>query len=533
MNMASSPAQAWNARARWSLRILVACLSVLYLALALGSEPVSWGSDGDAYLVGDSALRIQAGTYIPSRLPGNPLHEFLVALVADPRWGTPAKLVSALAAILALATLALLVRRRTRASPAAALLATALFGLWPVWVRATFEVMDYTLGLALFLLSAWFLSRLEDPDGGWHQALGSGVCAGLAVATRLSWVLFVAAALAWLALEALRRPQERRQWLLRAGAFLAGLVAALPFFVPLLARYGLGFLTYYGGTNWSVADYIWANVRMGLDFLGMATQGLLVALLLFVLSRRGSLREWTRGPVWRRALLYSGGLLVVLLLNKPFEAAYLLPLLPLLALALADGEPGTGSDRRVYLRLLALSVVVAAAANVLTADFRWIRGMRTGAAPAGVLEGPVAREWRAQAGDRAVHALMASARHPAEFQAWLKGQAGVDPAAWDAVFLAGYSFYVRRNLWLPHPLTTVAEATLAPGLKRPYLLIVLPYPRFAAQAAELFGGREGRPPGRLLVIFRNGRALRASGPVFDASALKRPPASVGKISVLP
>ncbi len=533
MNTTSSPPQPWNAQTVWGLRILIAGLSLLYLALALASEPISWGSDDDAYLVADSALRIQRGAYIPSRLPGNPLHEFLVALAADPEQGTPAKLVSALAAILALVIFAAMVRRRTRASPAVALLATALFGLWPVWVRATFEAMDYTLGLALALLSAWFLARLEDPDGGWPPALGAGVCAGLAVATRLSWVLFAGAAIAWLVLDSIRNPEQRKEGMRRAAAFLAGLAAGLPFFIPLLSRYGFGFLTYYGTTHWNLVEYIRANIRMGLDFLGMAVQGILLAALLLAGCRHGTWREWIGGPVWRRALLLNAGLLVLLLLNKPFEALYLLPLLPVIVLALADGEPETGEKCRTYLRLLALAVVVAAAGTVITADFRLIRRMGEGAPEIGLAEGPVAREWRAQAGDRAVHALMASARKPEDFQAWLQNEAGVEPAAWDAVFMAGYGFYVRRNLWLPHPLTTVADATLVPGLKRPYLLIVLPFPRFASQAAALFDGREERPPGRLLIVFRDGQALRQFGPVFDPAALKRPPASVGMISVLP
>lgn len=533
MNMASPSPDEWGARARWDLRILVTGLSLLYLTLALASEPVSWGSDDDAYLVADSALRIQRGTYIPSRLPGNPLHEFLVALVANPERGTPAKLVSALAAILALGLVAALIRRRTRASPAAALLATALFSLWPVWVRATFEVMDYTLGLALVLLSVWFLARLEDPDGGWPQSLGAGVCAGLAVATRLSWALFAAAVIALFLLDSIQKGERRKQGMLRAGAFLAGLVAGLPFFIPLLMRYGLGFLTYYGTTHWNLVEYIRANFRMGLDFLGMGSQGVLLVALFRGCSRRGAWREWVRGPVWRRALLLNAGFLVLLLLNKPFEALYLLPLLPVIGLALANGEPETGAGRRTYLRLLAVSVVVAAAGMVFTADFRLVRGMWDGSPRAGLFEGLVAREWKAQAGDRAVHDLMMSARKPADFQAWLRDRAGVDPAAWDAVFLAGYGFYVRRNLWLPHPLTTVANATLAPGLNRPYLLIVLPYPRFASQAAQLFDGRDGHPPGRLLVIFRDGQAFHQFGPVFNPAALKRPPSSVGLISVPP
>lgn len=533
MNTTFPPPQPWSARAQRGLWILVAGLSLLYLVLALASEPVSWGSDDDAYLVADSALRIQRGVYTPSRLPGNPLHEFLVALAADPDHGTPAKLVSALAAVLALGLVAVLIRRRTRASPTAALLATALFGLWPVWVRATFEAMDYTLGLALALLSVWFLARLDDPDGGWPPALGAGVSAGLAVATRLSWALLAAAVIAWLVLDSIRNHEQRKEGMRRAAVFVAGLVAGLPFFIPLLSRYGLGFLTYYGTTHWNLVEYIWANIRMGLDFLCMAVQGILLAALLFACSRRGAWREWMRGPVWRRTLLLNAGLLILLLLNKPFEALYLLPLLPVIVLALADGEPETWERRRTYLRLLALAVVVATAGTVITADFRLIRRMGEGAPVIGLAEGPVALEWRAQAGDRSVHALMASARKPEDFQAWLQNEAGVEPAAWDAVFLAGYGFYVRRNLWLPHPLTTVADATLAPGLKKPYLLIVLPFPRFADRAAALFEGRDGHPPGRLLIVFRDGQALRAFGPVFDSTALKRPPASVGMISVLP
>jgi len=156
-------------------------------------------------------------------------------------------------------------------------------------------------------------------------------------------------------------------------------------------------------------------------------------------------------------------------------------------------------------------VAVAAAGAVLTADFRLIRGLWDGSRAAGLAEGPVAREWRAQAGDRIVHDLMASARNPEEFSCVAAGAGGRGTGRVGCRVSGGYGFYVRRNLWLPRPLSTAAEATLVPGLQRPWLLIVLPYPRFAGRAAALFEGHSGRPPGRLLLYSGTGGPSARSG----------------------
>jgi|GEM_PF-5598826 len=486
-------------------------LALLYGGLCLTAEPVSFGGDADAFRVAESALGLTRGRYIPSRLPGYPLHERLVALVVDPENAVPAKLVSAAFAFLAVAAFALILNRRRRTVLPPALLVLA-FGLWPALVRSSFVVMDYPLGLALFLCSLLGLLAAGERERSWPYVLLAGICAGLAVAARLGYALYGVSVGLVMVMQWLRNREERATWGRHLLVFLAGSLAGLPFFIPLFAEYGVSFLTYYAVLRWEWTDFLYHN---GVLYVRLFSHvAVLAGLLIFLVrdGRRGLLRRWcTRSPVIGGAVVFVF-LMVLFHLNKPYEAEYLLPVVPVMLLYLGTRPAGYGRAGRWGTVLLLAAV---ASGNVLTPDLKLAAGAGRDSAAVSWAEGLTVREFEAQADDGHVYPVMTAVRQRPRFITLFEERFGVHPPDVDAVWLVGYSFYVRRHVWLHDlPMFLVDDSILVTRNPEPYVFIVLPYERFVEPLRAHFRTAPDGRPGRVLLVFRHPAAAREFAPLF-------------------
>ena len=311
-----------------------------------------YGSDPDAWRNIVAALHVRAvGHYIPSRVPGFPLFELLLAALAP--WGWQAtNLVAALAQLGALAAFARVLDLRGVRDRRAALVALG-FGA-ALWVHAT-QTMDYAFGLAFFL--AAYAALLEG------RATWAGAWLALACGSRPSYALVLPAALAFLALRGGARTR-------RAGSLVRFLLGFAPLvlglFIPVViapeARDLGGHLARHA-THHVTPIQLVPVLRGSVVFLiGKWAATLLILFAIAALVRRirgarpraaaaeatGQAPKVGLAPVDPElprdraatafealaALAFIGFFLLI-----PYEQAYLLPVLPLLLILLARRLP--------------------------------------------------------------------------------------------------------------------------------------------------------------------------------------------------
>ena len=323
-----------------------------FLASRIPLLGIGYGSDPDAWRNIVAALHVRAaGHYIPSRVPGFPVFELLLAALAP--WGWRAtNLAAALAQLGALVAFARVLDLRGARDRRAALVALA-FGA-ALWVHAT-QTMDYAFGLAFFL--AAYAALLE------QRAAWAGAWLALACGCRPSYALVLPAAVAFLALGAGARTRVRGS-LARFLLGFAPLVLAL--FVPVMiapeARDLGGHLARHASHHVTPIQLV-PVLRGSVVFLiGKWAATLLIGFAIAALVRRirgarpqaaggeaigpvpktGPAPVDPAGPRDRAATAFealAALALVGFFLLTPYEQAYLLPVLPLLLILLARRLP--------------------------------------------------------------------------------------------------------------------------------------------------------------------------------------------------
>jgi hypothetical protein len=309
----------------------------LVLVVAVVTLPILWmsyGTDIDIPNVLDAAETIRAGDYAPSRPPGVPVFEALVAFL-DPIGGhLLVNLATAAAAAATVVGIAQLVRTWGHAN--GDLLALAFFAA-PVTVIASTSSADFMWALAFFVWGA--LAHLR------NRNLAAGVLFGLAVGSRLSTVFLIAAFLVADGWDAAHRRRCLRS--VAIGVPLAGLL-----YVPswLASDRTLTFLEpadegYRGLAN-NLGRFLYKNY---------ATAGVLfiAVLLMAAPALVRALRRWNGDAMLRFAVL---GLLVteVLFFRLPWKPAHLLP--SLLALLLWLGASQRNERRFLWGTIAALAI---------------------------------------------------------------------------------------------------------------------------------------------------------------------------------
>jgi hypothetical protein len=281
-------------------------LGAVFLAVRIPWLWTGYGAETDAYRVALSALHLRAsGEYLPSRLPGYPVHELLMAPLVLLGGSVATNLATAVAALAGVFVFAGIVNR-VHAQPRAVLVIALAFT--PFLLVNSVQTKDYMWALTFMLAS--YLAAID------RRNLVAGVLLGLGVGCRLTTGLFC--------LPLLLLYLDRRD-LKGVVTFLATL-AAVSFlvFLPVTLQYGRHFLAY--ADSRIAPDIIIRS--MGQYSIGAI--GALATLIALLLSWRGliSFPAMLRHDVHLRIWALAVTLYVLLFLRLPIDLGYLIPIYP-------------------------------------------------------------------------------------------------------------------------------------------------------------------------------------------------------------
>ncbi|HLF71321.1 MAG TPA: hypothetical protein VI759_04145, partial [Dehalococcoidia bacterium] len=282
-----------------------AILGLVFILLRLPFVDYGHGTDPDAWRVALTAHHLlDTGDYFPSRLPGNPLHEFVTTLAIPGGW-IATNVTTALASLAGVYIFGRIVRQL--AVPHAGLI-TVAFAFTPLLFINSLATMDYMWTLTA-ILGAYYAVLRDRP-------LLAGVLIGVAIGFRLqSFILFVPFAyLLW------RREQLRE---LPSFVLAAAGVAALAF-APVLAVYGTRFMNFYDAPV-AFEDVMRLLGKEALGVIGGA--GVLVALLVS-LPRFRTLPRDIAGDTQVGFWFLTVAIYFASFFRLPHEVAYLIPVFP-------------------------------------------------------------------------------------------------------------------------------------------------------------------------------------------------------------
>lgn len=304
---------------------------------AVVTLPILWmgyGTDVDVHDILEVGGLIRNGDYRPSRNPGVPVFESIVAVLGPPRLGHIAiNLACALAAGAAVVGIARLVRQFGR--PNGDLIALAFLAS-PIAVVAATSTTDFIWALAFFVWAANFHLR--------GNSVVAGALFALAIGSRSSTVIVIVLFLladAW-------APESRRRCLTTAAVMvpIAGLL-----YVPAWLHYDrtLGFLEHTEG---------WRGLKNNLGRFAyknyyVAGGALILVALTCVPALVRSLRAWNRDVMVRVACLGLVGT-ELLFLQLPWKPAHLLPAVLMFLLWVAASD----RNRRPFLYVLIAAIAI-------------------------------------------------------------------------------------------------------------------------------------------------------------------------------
>ncbi len=301
----------------------LAGLALLLLAAFATRLPwlsAGYGIDPDCSRVITAAQHIaRTGEYTSSRGPAYPVHEYMLSAVVG---GGPVFTngLSALFGCAAVLFFALILRR---VGVTAYLLWALAFAFVPVIFVNSVCTIDYVPALAFSLASTYCLLSK------WPVA--SGVLLGLAIGTRVTSGAMLLPLAIWGYLENSKDRRVRDALLLVMATLVAGSAAYLPAFL----KYGTAFFAF---ADWTVYPALQSVLLMGTKGVWGYSPGTVIGSLLLLLLVGGFLAF--KSSTWRagKHALIASGLVVVLytiaFLRAPFEAGYLVPIVPFVLLGI-------------------------------------------------------------------------------------------------------------------------------------------------------------------------------------------------------
>jgi len=302
------------------LAVIVLCGIAIVPRLA-----INYGVDPDAVLGVIAAEKfMRTGVYYPSRLPGNPLFEYILAVPA--RFGNHIWTNLCVLAFYVLCVHAFsLVTRREKVHP----FTCVLFTLTPIIMLNAATTMDYLPGLALMLYSFACLGRSR-------FILGS-VLLGLSIGFRLSNGLLLLPYCLFLFMN------KRR--LDRVVLFYSiSIITGLSFYIPIFIQDGFRMFiippSYYAPYGIIYRLYAIIPYKALMLFGPLASVGILACVFAGGKKRTRAVIDYFK----KRDAAFITALLVVLLyaflfIIKPDETEYLIPVVPFVWLILAKLLP--------------------------------------------------------------------------------------------------------------------------------------------------------------------------------------------------
>jgi hypothetical protein len=322
-----------------------AILAAFFFLVRLPWISYGYGTDPDAWRVAISArYLLDTGDYFPSRLPGNPLHEFVMTLLIPGGWWAT-NIATAIASLIGVWLFARIVRELGLPNRG---LIVAGFAFTPLLIINSIATMDYMWTLTLILGCYYLVLR--------GHALPAGLLLGAAIGFRLqsAIVLLPMLYLLWRG----HRTAEVAPFVLAAAG------AAMLAFAPVLVVYGTKFWNYYDASI-GVEDVV---RLLGKEALGVAGAfGVLVGAALSWKRLRvllPDLRVDAHVGVWVAVIV----LYLASFSRLPHEIAYLIPIFPFGMLIIARYYTRAAMGVAVGAILLAGVVDITTPSDEINAD---------------------------------------------------------------------------------------------------------------------------------------------------------------------
>ncbi len=311
---------------------LAALTALVVCGLTIPRACVNYGIEGDAVRGVIAARGIWiVGAYIPSRLPGNPLFEYMLSVLTlvDGFYLTNLTVLLFFAA--AVCALARLVRGKKHST-----LLLTLFALTPILLKNAVVTKDYIPGLAMILWSYCFArsGRL-----GW-----SSLFLALAVGLRISNAMFAVPLFIYLLL-------EKRSFLSASIHTVSAVIVGLSFYSPIFAQAGWSMFTIPHGGYYGLDYVLFTGYKLLMLFGLPAT--LIIAVLCAVNAKQmlaGAIAELKAYDSEIYVELSTCALFIPLFLIHSDQSEYLIPAIPFFYLLLWRWWP--------YPQLVTLSVAI-------------------------------------------------------------------------------------------------------------------------------------------------------------------------------
>lgn len=300
----------------------LAGLALLLLAVFATRLPwlsAGYGIDPDCSRLITAVQHIaRTGEYESSRGPAYPVHEYMVSTVVA---GGPVFTngLSALFGCVAVLFFALILRRL---GVRAYLLLGLAFAFVPVIFVNCVSTIDYVPALAFSLASTYCLLR--------QWPVASGVFLGLAIGTRVTSGAMLLPLAIWGWLDNARDRRIRDALLLVIATLVTGFVAYLPAFL----KYGTAFFAF---VDWKVYPELDRVLMLGVKGVWGYSAGTVVTALLLLLVGGFLAYKSSKWHMHKHALVASGMVVVlytIAFLRAPFEAGYLVPVVPFVLLGI-------------------------------------------------------------------------------------------------------------------------------------------------------------------------------------------------------
>jgi hypothetical protein len=282
-----------------------AILAAVFFVLRLPWIDYGHGTDPDAWRVALTAHHLlETGDYFPSRLPGNPLHEFVTTLLIPGGW-LATNLATAAVSLAGVYLFGRIVKLHALPDPAVLIVG---FAFTPLLLINSIATMDYMWALTA-ILGAYYCVQTGRP-------LWAGVLIGVTLGFRFQ------GAILWLPLAYLVWRTGRKADLAPMTAAAAGV--ALLAYAPVLVVYGLDFFNYYDAS----VGYEAVLRLLGKEALGIiGGLGVLAGFAISLPRLRSLPADALADPSLGAWLLFIA-VYFVSFSRLPHEIAYLIPVFP-------------------------------------------------------------------------------------------------------------------------------------------------------------------------------------------------------------
>jgi hypothetical protein len=290
-----------------NFNLLAATASALYLLMLIPFLKVGYGVEEDSWGLVMNAFEMQhSGIYHASRLPGHPIHEYILWLLFP---ATPFKynFVSALFAAGSLFIAAHLFRKLKIQQPLLAAIALACIPV--VMISGTYTI-DYSMSL-FFILSAWYFIATKN-------TMLSAVMLALAVGTRITNMYMIVPLFVYL-----YSNKFNLTCFIKLAA-ISGILSVI-FYAPVFMQYGKSFFDY--SDQFPYPNFPKLLYKSNLGVFGLV--GVISIFLFVFFAKRFSFKN-------NLYIIISIAICLLAYLRLPQKSAYLIPMLPFVIMLFSE-----------------------------------------------------------------------------------------------------------------------------------------------------------------------------------------------------